>query len=64
MFSKRIVGLDQGSIVYDGPPDGLTPEVLTKIYGEEDWSETIRAVDDNEEDGEDDDGTPNGALAV
>jgi len=64
MFSKRIVGLDQGSIVYDGPPDGLTPEVLTKIYGEEDWSETIRAVDDNDEDGEDDDGTPNGALAV
>ena len=64
MFSKRIVGLDQGSIVYDGPPDGLTPEVLTKIYGEEDWSETIRAVDDNDEDGEYDDGTPNGALAV
>ena len=38
MFLKRIVGLRAGSIVYDGPPDGLTPEVLTRIYGEEDWT--------------------------
>lgn len=51
MFSKRIVGLDQGTIVYDGPPAGLTPEVLTEIYGEEDWSETIRAVKDDDEAG-------------
>ncbi len=51
MFSKRVVGLDQGTIVYDGPPAGLTPDVLTDIYGEEDWSETIRVVkDDNETD--------------
>ena len=35
-----------GEIVYDGPPDGLTPDVLTKIYGEEDWSATIRKVDE------------------
>ena len=34
----RIVGLKSGRIVYDGPPDGLTPEVLTTIYGEEDWT--------------------------
>jgi phosphonate transport system ATP-binding protein len=38
MFAQRIVGLKQGEIVYDGPPDGLTPEVLTEIYGEEDWT--------------------------
>ncbi len=48
MFAERIVGLRLGEIVYDGPPDGLTPDVLTDIYGEEDWSETIRAVDDDE----------------
>ena len=37
-----------GEIVYDGPPDGLTAEVLTKIYGEEDWSATIRKVETSE----------------
>jgi phosphonate transport system ATP-binding protein len=37
-FMMRIVGLRAGAIVYDGAPDGLTPEVLTEIYGEEDWT--------------------------
>jgi len=41
MFSQRVVGLELGSVVYDGKPEGLTPEVLTRIYGEEDWSATI-----------------------
>lgn len=41
MFAQRIVGLRLGEIVYDGPPTGLTEAVLTEIYGEEDWSETI-----------------------
>ena len=49
MFSQRIVGLALGNIVYDGNPEGLTPEVLTKIYGEEDWSATIEKVDDEDE---------------
>lgn len=40
MFLPRIVGLRAGEIVYDGPASGLTPEVLTRIYGEEDWSKT------------------------
>jgi phosphonate transport system ATP-binding protein len=46
MFSRRVVGLQHGEIVYDGPPDGLSAEVLTRIYGEEDWSATIREVED------------------
>jgi len=40
LFTERIVGLQQGRIVYDGPPDGLTPDVLTRIYGQEDWTAT------------------------
>jgi phosphonate transport system ATP-binding protein len=48
-FVPRIVGLRAGGIVFDGPPDALTPETLTAIYGEEDWSATIRAVDDPDE---------------
>jgi phosphonate transport system ATP-binding protein len=47
MFAERIVGLRLGEIVYDGPPDGLTAEVLTQIYGEEDWSATIQKVEDD-----------------
>jgi phosphonate transport system ATP-binding protein len=47
MFAERIVGLRLGEIVYDGPPTGLTAEVLTKIYGEEDWSATISKVDED-----------------
>lgn len=42
MFAQRIVGLRLGEVVYDGPADGLTAEVLTDIYGEEDWSATIQ----------------------
>ena len=38
MFSERIVGLREGSIVYDVSPDDLKPDVLTEIYGEEDWT--------------------------
>jgi phosphonate transport system ATP-binding protein len=49
MFAERIVGLRLGEIVYDGPPDRLTPEVLTSIYGEEDWSATIRKHDDTDD---------------
>jgi phosphonate transport system ATP-binding protein len=47
MFAERVVGLRHGEIVYDGAPSGLTAEVLTRIYGEEDWSATIRKVDED-----------------
>ena len=50
MFAQRIVGLRLGEVVYDGPPDGLTPETLTEIYGEEDWSATIKQDEDYPED--------------
>ncbi len=47
MFVRRIVGLRMGEIVFDGPPDTMTAETLTEIYGEEDWSATIRKVDED-----------------
>ncbi len=50
MYVERIVGLQMGEIVFDGPPDGLTPDVLTQIYGEEDWEATINQVDEDVED--------------
>jgi phosphonate transport system ATP-binding protein len=50
MFAKRIVGLQLGEVVYDGPPGDLTAEVLTTIYGEEDWEATIEATKDLDED--------------
>jgi phosphonate transport system ATP-binding protein len=58
MFAERIVGLRLGEIVYDGPPDGLTAAVLTEIYGEEDWSATIRKADDDDPDTEADNVIP------
>ena len=38
MYAERIVGLREGSIVYDGSPNDLKPDVLTEIYGKEDWT--------------------------
>jgi len=51
-FADRIIGLREGEIVFDGTAENITADVLTEIYGEEDWSTTIRKVDD---DGPDDD---------
>jgi phosphonate transport system ATP-binding protein len=51
LFAQRVVGLRQGLTVYDGPPEGLTPEVLTTIYGEEDWSRTIRGQEEGGDEG-------------
>lgn len=49
MFVSRVVGLRAGAIEFDGPPEALTPDVLTTIYGEEDWEATIRKVDDDDD---------------
>src|SRR6516162_7395294 len=57
MFAERIVGLRLGEIVYDGAPSGLTAEVLTRIYGEEDWSATISKGDEDAGEPADSEGT-------
>ena len=49
-FADRIIGLREGEIVFDGTSENITADVLTEIYGEEDWSTTIRKVDDDEPD--------------
>jgi phosphonate transport system ATP-binding protein len=46
-FSDRIIGLRAGEIVFEGTSSQVTEEVLTEIYGEEDWSQTIRKGDDD-----------------
>jgi phosphonate transport system ATP-binding protein len=43
------VGLHDGRVVFEDSSDRLTPAVLTEIYGEEDWSTTIRKVEDDDE---------------
>jgi phosphonate transport system ATP-binding protein len=47
-FAQRIVGLREGRIVFDGPASHLNADALTAIYGEEDWSATIRSDEDAE----------------
>jgi len=47
-FSDRILGLRKGEIVFEGTSKEVTEDVLTEIYGEEDWSLTIRKGDDDE----------------
>jgi phosphonate transport system ATP-binding protein len=51
-FVRRIIGLQGGKVVFDGSPDELDADVLTRIYGEEDWSATIRKVDEDADDTE------------
>jgi len=50
-FVDRIVGLRNGELVFDGPPGALSPEVLTRIYGEEDWAALQRGQEREEESG-------------
>jgi phosphonate transport system ATP-binding protein len=38
-FASHVIGMTGGSVVYDGPPDGLTDDHLKQIYGGEDWLE-------------------------
>jgi phosphonate transport system ATP-binding protein len=36
-FADRIVGMAGGKVVYDGPPERLTDEVLATVYGGQQW---------------------------
>lgn len=54
-FVHRVVGLRAGEIVYDGTPEGLTPEILTTIYGEEDWSATMQEDEQDQNKGKEQD---------
>ena len=38
-FSQRIIGLSQGRVIFDGPPDQLTDSLLNDIYGGQDWQQ-------------------------
>jgi len=50
-FTQRIIGLQAGRVVFDGPPSKLDDKVLTTIYGEEDWTAMRRAAaEDADED--------------
>ena len=52
LFISRIVGLQAGQIVFDGPTTQLTAEVLTTIYGEEDWGPTAAGGTGDDDDAE------------
>ncbi|MEN9773922.1 MAG: phosphonates import ATP-binding protein PhnC [Pseudomonadota bacterium] len=43
-FLPRIVGLRAGEVVYDGAAAGVDHSVLSRIYGEEDWSAVTRRM--------------------
>ncbi|MEM7778312.1 MAG: phosphonate ABC transporter ATP-binding protein [Pseudomonadota bacterium] len=58
MFLPRIVGLRAGEIVYDGRSDAMSSTVLTRIYGEEDWTKSSSLASDPEDTEDDRPPTP------
>ena len=48
--TQRIIGLRAGEVVFDGSPGALDDTVLTRIYGEEDWSAMRRSAEEDQED--------------
>jgi phosphonate transport system ATP-binding protein len=36
-FAKRMIGMSNGVVVYDGTPEGITDDHLKQIYGGESW---------------------------
>ncbi len=60
-FTHRIIGLQAGRIVFDGPPDALDDDALTRIYGEEDWTQ-MRGEQKADEEAEAEDDADRAAL--
>jgi phosphonate transport system ATP-binding protein len=48
-FMQRIIGLRAGQVVFDGTPDQLTEDVLTTIYGAEDWTVMRQGAQEDEQ---------------
>jgi phosphonate transport system ATP-binding protein len=48
-FADRVIGLKAGRVAFDGPPTALTADTLTDIYGAEDWTQTVRAAEEEPE---------------
>lgn len=48
LYADRIIGLRAGELVFDGLPDQLDAEILTRIYGEEDWNTQPDAESESE----------------
>lgn len=46
-FLPRIVGLRAGSVVFDGPASAVDKAVLTRIYGDEDWTAITNRMQSN-----------------
>jgi len=49
-FVGRIIGLRAGEVVFDGAPATLDEDVLTRIYGEEDWTAMRRRAEEDARD--------------
>jgi phosphonate transport system ATP-binding protein len=61
MFAERVLGLADGEVVFDGPPEQVDEAILTRIYGEADWRQTIRhAAEDKDAREGDGDGAGDG----
>ncbi len=54
-FTDRILGLQAGKLIFDGPPAEPTDDILPEIYGGEDWNQP-------DDDPGPTDGTPDGSL--
>jgi phosphonate transport system ATP-binding protein len=48
-FTDRIIGLQAGRVVFDGTPAQLTEDVLTTIYGAEDWTAMRKGAAEEDE---------------